>query len=158
MCSIDSEISIFADGEKYVENNFVCFTNPSDFLEIGWLRFRNVSLGPRGMRKKKNKWFLFISRTVHGTRSHGKCHWPRDWRFNNRSSVRFRCQTNPRKMGTRDMGNGSKKRDDRGETGEAWTRRSTNQPAEDVTLCLLDSGEGQEKRHDRSPQRHEEQD
>lgn len=38
---------------------------------------------------------------------------------------------------------------------EARTLRSTNQPVEDVTLCLLDSGEGQEER---SPQRYEEQD
>lgn len=43
-------------------------------------------------------------------------------------------------------------------TNGARTRRSTNRPAEDVTLCLLDSGEGQEERHGRSPQRHEEQD
>lgn len=63
MCSIDSKISIFADGEKYVENNFVCFTNPSDFLEIGWLRFGNVYLGPHGMRKKKtNDFYLYRGR------------------------------------------------------------------------------------------------
>lgn len=43
-------------------------------------------------------------------------------------------------------------------TDGARTRRSTDRPAEDVTLCLFDSGEGQEERHDRSPQRHEEQD
>jgi len=37
---------------------------------------------------------------------------------------------------------------------------AANYPAENVTLCLLDSGEGhiQEECHDRSPQRHEEQD
>ena len=46
-----------------------------------------------------------------------------------------------------------KERDDGGETDQVRTRRSTNQPAEDVTLCLLDSGEGQGERHDRSPQR-----
>lgn len=56
------------------------------------------------------------------------------------------------------MGSGSKKKDDRGETDGARTRRITNRPAEDVTLCLLDSGGGQEERHDQSPQRHEEQD
>ena len=46
-----------------------------------------------------------------------------------------------------------RKIDDKDETGQTRTRRSTNQPVEDVTLCLLDSGEGQEERHDRSPQR-----
>lgn len=51
-----------------------------------------------------------------------------------------------------------KKKDDKEETDESRTRRSINRPAEDVTLCLLDSGEGQEEHHDQSPQRHEEQD
>lgn len=56
---------------------------------------------------------------------------------------------------TRDMGNGSKREMTEERRDEARSR-STNQPAEDVTLCLLDSGEGQEERHDRSPQRYKE--
>lgn len=50
-----------------------------------------------------------------------------------------------------------KRRDDRGETDRARTRRSTNQPAEDVTLCLLDSGEGNVMT-EVYKERHEEQD